>query len=94
LRSRWVEGAILSRLFECEPLEIKKLKGGFHEIPAGKVFALQASGGADAKAKRRSRMTLLYKLQADVTEDEIDALAVGHECACALATGVREKRGA
>ena len=90
LRSRWVEGAVLSRLFECEPLEIQKIKGGFHKIPAGNVFALQASGGKDAKLRRRERMTLHYNLQAaKISEDEIDALAVAHECAVALTTGIR-----
>ena len=91
MRSRWPEGALLMALRLEEPLVIKKLKGGFHKIPDGNVFALQASGGKDAKLKRRQRMTLLYRLPRGTTEDEVDALAVAHETCVALTTGVRSE---
>lgn len=92
MRSRWVEGALLGSLLLTEPRMIQKMPGGFHKIPAGDVFALQASGGKDAKLKRRQRMTLHYGLQSmKISEDEIDALAVAHECVIALTTGVRQE---
>ena len=91
MRSRWVEGALLFACGLTEPQMIMKIKGGFHKIPAGNVFALQASGGKDAKQVRRDRMTLIYKLPKDLSEDECDALAVSHECCVALTTGVRSE---
>ena len=97
MRSRWVEGAFLMALRLAEPLMIQKIPGGFHKLPAGYVFALQASGGKDAKGTRRRRMVIHYNLLGrlnnpghPLSEDEIDALAVAHECAIALTTGVRE----
>ena len=92
MRSRWVEGALLGRLFEHEPLEITKMKGGWLAVPEGNVFALQASGGAKAKEKRRTRMSAIYRIgpTAQVSEDEIDALAIAHEACIALKTGVRK----
>jgi len=92
MRSRWVEGALFNALGLEEPKLITKIKGGYHRVPAGDVFGLQASGGEDAKKRRRQRMTLLYKFtKAKISEDEIDALAVAHECVIALTTGVREE---
>lgn len=92
MRSRWIEGALLGRLFEDEPAEIVRAKGGHHIVPEGSVFAMQASGSEGAKEKRRTLVSLLYGLsRGKLSEDEVDALAIAHECAVALASGLRKE---
>jgi len=93
MRSRWIEGALLMALKIDEPQLITKLKGGYHRLPEGRSLGLQASAGANAKERRRERMMLLYKfITKKISEDEIDALAVAHECVIALTTGVRKEK--
>lgn len=87
MRSRWVEGAVLGRLNLDEPTEITRKRGGFGEAEVGRaIYSLAASGSKDAKQNRRRRMLSLYvahKLD-DLSEDEIDALAIAHDCAVIL----------
>ena len=92
MRSRWVEGAIIQECLHEEPQIIERVRGGYYRVPKGTVFALQASGkvGKKEKEDRRRRMLVIYGLAGEpITQDEIDALAVAHECSCALRTGIR-----
>jgi hypothetical protein len=91
MRSRWMEGALIDRLGYDEPSEIIRkgsiIAGGFVVVdPDAGMYSLQATGGKDAKAKRRSRMMMLYAAWevSRLSEDEIDALAIAHDCAVAI----------
>lgn len=90
MRSRWVEGAIIQECLHEEPQIIERVRGGYYRVPKGTVFALQASGKAGSKEKedRRRRMSAIYGLGQKITQDAVDALAIAHECAVALKTGI------
>ncbi len=98
MRSRWVEGAIIAMCAEDEPGMIKRLKGGYWEIPTDRAWlALQASSGKNVKESRRRRMMQIYGFMiGGITQDEVDALAIAHECAIAinLGRGMAERRRA
>lgn len=91
MRSRWIEGALIDRLCHEEPQTIERIHNAWKVPKDAQVFSLQASGGKDAKEKRRRRMSLIYQDIAErkLSEDEIDALAIAHECYVALKSGVR-----
>lgn len=95
MRSRWVEGALLESMNVSLPIELARNKRGLIPVLVDEyVFALQATGGQDAKQTRRRRMTCLYGLsKLRLTEDEVDALAIAHDCSCALAAGIRKREG-
>lgn len=95
MRSRWVEGALLESMNVSLPIELARNKGGLIPVLFDEyVFALPATGGADAKLTRRHRMTCLYGLRKlRLTEDEVDALAIAHDCSAALAAGIRKREG-
>lgn len=87
MRSRWVEGAILAKLGLDEPTEMKRMKGNYIEVEAGRaIYSLAATWQPKAKEMRRHRMLALYAHNGlgDLSEDEIDALAIAHDCAVAL----------
>lgn len=92
MRSRWIEGAIIQECLHEEPQIIERVKGGYYQVPKDTtVFALQASGkvGAKEKEDRRRRMLAIYGLAGEpITQDEIDALAIAHDCVVALKTGI------
>lgn len=90
MRSRWIEGAIIQECLHEEPQIIERVRGGYYKVPKGTVFALQASGkvGKHEKEDRRRRMLAIYGLEGQkITQDEIDALAIAHDCVVALKTG-------
>ena len=90
MRSRWIEGAIIAECFHEEPQIIERKTGGFHAVPEGEVYALQASsrGGKAVKERRRRDMSLIYAIRkVKISQDEVDALAIAHECVVALKTG-------
>lgn len=93
MRSRWVEGAILAKLGFDEPSEITRAPGGFFKLELGRMcYALPATGGEDAKAARRARMTQLYAAgisPGQLSEDEYDALAIAHDCSIAIGLAER-----
>ncbi len=95
MRSRWVEGAIIAMCAEDEPGMIKRLKGGYWEIPTDSTwFALQASSGKNEKENRRRRMSTIYGFKlGKISQDEVDALAIAHECSIALNMGRGMSRG-
>jgi hypothetical protein len=92
MRCRWVEGAIIRECCYEEPQIIRRIHGGHYEVPPDtRTFALQATGGVAAKKKRRDRMRLLYDLRnRELSEDEVDALAIAHDCVVALKAGMRK----
>lgn len=93
MRSRWIEGGIIYECFHEEPQMIERIRGGFHKIPPGQIFSMQASGrvGTKEKEDRRRRMSAHYG-GITASEDEIDALAIAHECVVALKTGIRKEQ--
>ncbi len=98
MRSRWVEGAIIQECLHEEPQIIERRPGGYYNVPKGTVFALQASGraGKAEKEDRRRRMVAIYGLAGQkVSQDEVDALAISHDCVVALKTGssVADRKG-
>jgi hypothetical protein len=98
MRSRWIEGMLLRACGLGEPIIIKRKKGGLHDVPRSGAgcYALQATGGKDAKAMRRLRMSTIYGFdRAMLSEDEVDALAIAHDASVALGMDqrIREGRG-
>ena len=91
MRSRWIEGALIDRLCHEEPQKIERIHNAWKVKEGSQVHSLQASGGKDAKANRRRRMSLIYHFieERKLSEDEIDALAIAHECYVALRAGIR-----
>lgn len=90
MRSRWVEGALLFGLELGEPEELVRGKGGYILLPnARKCYSLAATWSQNAKEKRWRRMSSIYRDAKRLGEDEIDALAIAHDCAVALALGLK-----
>jgi hypothetical protein len=92
MRSRWIEGAFLHMVCSQEPSEITRKKGGFYEVERGyHMYSLAASWTQKAKESRRYRMLSVYASSnlAGITQDEVDALAIAHDCSIALAMAER-----
>ncbi len=87
MRSRWVEGAVLGVIGFDEPFEMERKRKVISTELGWTMYSLPATGGKDAKDARRDRMKILYGfsgLHVRFTEDEVDALAIAHDCAVAL----------
>jgi hypothetical protein len=87
MRSRWVEGAVLGVIGFDEPFEMERKHKMIATELGWTMYSLPATGGKDAKRARRERMMMLYGgflFPGVFSEDEIDALAIAHDCAVAL----------
>jgi hypothetical protein len=95
MRSRWVEGMLLLWANLSEPAIIRRQRGGHFKVPGDhECYALQASSGKNAKEQRRQRMAHIYGVMLyDMSQDEIDALAVAHDCSIALGMHARLVKG-
>ncbi len=85
----------MDRLNMDEPYEITRAPGGGYRAETGWTsYSMAASGAKGAKEKRRKRVELIYScnLTHRLSEDEIDALAIAHDCAVALAYAASMQR--
>ena len=82
MRSRWVEGRLLQELGLPEPVVITNKMRAFGIGMGSSIYAIQAS--AEKKTVRRNRMELLYQPKRQLSQDEIDALAVAHQLSVAM----------